>query len=148
MIFFQWAALPVDRQHATIKAIYDGSVQLCMSKPLLDEIRDVLSRPEIRFKAPSLTEDRLNSVLDAIVQHAQWFTDVPPAFTWSQHPDDDHLLSLAIAARADWLVTWERRLLTFIAADSAEAVRFRLLAATEIITPAELAERLRTKPVE
>jgi putative PIN family toxin of toxin-antitoxin system len=148
MVFFQWAALPADRQHATIKALYDGSVQLCISKALLDEIREVLSRPEIRAKAPSLTAERLNKVLGEILRLAEWIADVPGNFTWPQHPDDDHLLNLAIAARADWLVTWERRLLGFLAVDSAEARDFRSFApALEIITPEVLATRLRSESV-
>ncbi len=47
MVFFQWAALAEHRQHATVKALYDGSVRLCMSRALLGEVQNVLSRPEI-----------------------------------------------------------------------------------------------------
>jgi len=65
MVFFQWAALPSDRQHATIKALYDGSIRLCLSPALLEEVQAILSRPELRAKAPNLTPERIKQLLAA-----------------------------------------------------------------------------------
>src|SRR5205085_2572046 len=112
MVFFQWAALGENRQHATIKALYDGSIRLCVSQALLEEVRDVLNRPELRARSTNLTPDRVNQVLTAIVERSEWIADVPNAFTWTRHPDDDHIFNLAIAAKADFLVTWENRMHT------------------------------------
>ena len=100
MVFFQWAALGENRQHATIKALYDGSIRLCVSQALLEEVRDVLNRPELRARSTNLTPDRVNQVLTAIVERSEWIADVPNAFTWTRHPDDDHIFNLAIAAKA------------------------------------------------
>jgi putative PIN family toxin of toxin-antitoxin system len=145
MIFFQWAALPEDRQHATIRALYNGSVRLCVSKALLDEVRDVLSRPEIRAKAPNLTPERLKHVLAATLDRAEWFADVPNVFTWTKHPDDDHIFNLAIAAKAQYLVTWEKRMLKLTSDSTEDADRLRALAPQlEIITPKLFATRLET----
>jgi putative PIN family toxin of toxin-antitoxin system len=145
MVFFQWAALPSDRQHATIKALYDGSVRLCMSQALLDEIKDVLTRPEIQARAPHLTPERLRQILSAILELSDWFADVPPVFTWPQHPDDDHVFNLAIAAKAEYLVSWERRLLKLESDASADAEKLRSLAPQlKIITPKVLAETLKS----
>jgi putative PIN family toxin of toxin-antitoxin system len=145
MIFFQWAALPNNRQHATVKALYDGSIRLCLSEALFDEVQEVLSRPEVRAKAPNLTPERLKEVLAAALERADWIADIPNAFNWAQHPDDDHAFNLAIAARAEYLVTWEDRILKLSSDESSPANRLRALAPQlKIVTPKELAERLKS----
>jgi putative PIN family toxin of toxin-antitoxin system len=144
MIYFQWAALPEDRQHATVRALYDGSIRLCMSQALLDEVREVLNRPEVRAKAPNLTPDRVKRVLAAALELADWVTDVPHVFTWTQHPDDDHLFNLAIAAKAQYLVTWESRIHRLASDTTGDAVRLREIAPhLEIVKPSQLAEHLK-----
>jgi putative PIN family toxin of toxin-antitoxin system len=144
MIFFQWAALPEDRQHGTVKAIYDGSIRLCMSPALFEEVRDVLSRPEIRAKSPNLTDERLRQLLDAMIDASEWYADVPASFTWPHHPDDDHLFNLAIHARAKYIVTWEQRLLNLLSEKSDAAKQLRMLAPElEIISPKQFVEQLK-----
>jgi predicted nucleic acid-binding protein len=67
------------------------------------------------------------------------------AFTWPQHPDDDHLFNLAIACKAELLVTWETRILKFGADITPDAQKLRTLAPQlQIITPKHLANRLKT----
>ena len=143
MLFFQWAALPEERQHRTVKALYDGSIRLCLSPELIAEVTDVLSRPELAEKTPSLTSRRIKQVLDSALERADWFDGIPHLFSWLQHPDDDHLFNLAIAAKARYLITWERRIMKLGNAKSAIAARLReLVPQLEIITPAQLAVRL------
>jgi putative PIN family toxin of toxin-antitoxin system len=145
MVFFQWAALPEDRQHATVKALYDGSVRLCMSGALLEEVRQVLSRPEIRLRAPNLTPERLKQILAATLDLAEWLPEIPESFTLTQHPDDDHIFNLAIAAKARYLVTWESRILKLASDTTSDAKRLRTLAPQlEIISPKQFALKLRT----
>ncbi len=146
MLFFQWAALPADRQHATIRAVYEGSVRLCISKELLDEVRDVLSRPELMRCSPNLTPDRLQQVLSLILERAEWVADVPSVFSWQQHSDDDHIFNLAIASGAKYLVTWESRILKLATKTNDDAQRLRMHAPQlEIITPKELATLLKAE---
>ena len=111
MLFFQQAALSIDRTHATFKAVESGDIELCLSHALLLEIKQVLTRPEMLRKAPSLTPERVEKILSALMSRSTLFDPVPQIFHWPEHPDDDHLFNLAIAASADFLVTWETRLL-------------------------------------
>ena len=146
MVFLQWAALPEGRHHATILALYDGAVRLYVSQALFDEVRDVLSRPDVVARSPNITADRLKQVLAATLENAEWVADVPAAFTWSQHPDDDHLFNLAIACKAELLVTWETRILKLGADTTPDAERLRTLAPQlQIATPRELADWLATR---
>jgi predicted nucleic acid-binding protein len=147
MVFFQWAALPAHRQHRSIKAIYDGTIRLCLSTELVEEVRDLLSRPNIRAKSPQLTDERVAVVLAAAAKHADWFQHVPKLFTLRLHPDDDHLFNLAIEAQAAYLVTWETRLLGLRTAKTDVGKRLRQLApGLSILTPKELGEALKRRP--
>lgn len=144
MLFLQWAALPADRTHASIRAVLDGRVRLCMSQALLDEVKDVLSRPAVMARSPNLTPHRLQLIVETTLDHAEWFADVPDAFTWPHHPDDDHSFNLAIAARADRLVTWENRIHDIALNFPLDWARLYALAPQlRIVTPKELAEELR-----
>ena len=144
MVFLQWAALPAGRQHGTVKAIHDGRVRLCLSAKLLEEVTDLLSRSNIRAKAPNLTDERVAAVLAAAAKHADWFERVPNVFTLSHHPDDDHLFNLAIEAKADCLVTWETRLLKLNDAQTDDAKRLRALVPDlSIVSPKQFTEHLK-----
>jgi putative PIN family toxin of toxin-antitoxin system len=146
MVFLQWAFLPADRQHGTIKALYEGAIRLCLSPALIDEVRDLLGRPNIRAKAPALTDERIAEVLVAAGKLADWFPDVPSVFTFERHPDDDHLFNLAIESKARYLVTFETRILALQDAQSSDAKRLRTLAPElRIVSPPTLAKQLKDR---
>ena len=61
---------------------------------------------------------------------------IPNQFTWPEHPDDDHLFNLAIHAQAQFLVTWETRILKLSEDPSKAATELRRLAPhLQMITP-------------
>jgi putative PIN family toxin of toxin-antitoxin system len=147
MVFFQWAALPPGRLHGTARAVVDGTVQLCVSAALLDEVRDLLSRPAIQALSPHLTPERVDAFLHLISGLSVNVPDVPNVFTLPAHPDDDHVLNLAIHARARYLITWEARLLKLAAAPTPVGTTSRQLAPDLlIVNPKEFAERMRAQP--
>jgi putative PIN family toxin of toxin-antitoxin system len=145
MVMLQWAALPQGgRQHATLTALSNGQLRLVMSQPLLDEIRGIFFRPELRQRLPSLTPRHAATILKKILELADFFPDVPARFSLPRHPKDDHLFDLAIQAQADYLVTWESRLLKLQAAETPEAQRLRQLAPNlTILNPKQLADALK-----
>ena len=110
MVFLQSAVHP-ERQHATFKAVEDGRLELCVSADLIAEVRDVLTRPAMARKFSTLTPERVAQFLDSVIAVASFTPEVPRAFDWPEHPDDNHLFDLAIHANANYLVTWEMRLL-------------------------------------
>ncbi len=57
MLFLQGAARPEGVAGACITLADAGLVQLCLSRDVVDEVRDVLSRAEVRRKFRSLTDD-------------------------------------------------------------------------------------------
>ena len=81
---------------------------------------------------------------DCQASHPELLPDVPARFSLPQHPKDDHLFDLAIQAQADYLVTWESRLLKLQSADTPEAQRLRQLAPKlTILTPKQLSDALK-----
>jgi predicted nucleic acid-binding protein len=144
MVFLQWAALPADRQHGTIKVLYDGRIRLCLSPDLVEEVRDLLTRPNIRLRMPNLTDARVAAVLTAAGKYADWFPRVPPVFTLTDHPDDDHLFNLAIEANAAYLVTWENRILRVNEQQTPDSIRLHELAPRlRIVNPASFAKEVK-----
>jgi putative PIN family toxin of toxin-antitoxin system len=143
MIFFQWAVLPENRQHRTIRALYDQKLRLCLSGELLAEVHRVLTRPESVLKFPALTPQRVNLVLDQARKYADFFQKVPRRFSLPFHPKDNHLFDLAIEAKAEFLVTWESRLLKLQQSSNPHGIEPRNLAPNlRIIEPPAWAEIL------
>jgi putative PIN family toxin of toxin-antitoxin system len=121
MVFLQ-AAVQSTRVHRSLHAIRTSEVQLCLSPELLAEVRDVLTRPKTRARFSSLTEQVAAMFIADVESRAALYQNVPKAFSWSMHPDDDHLFNLlAIHAKARYLVTWEGNE-TFDASDGENAV--------------------------
>jgi predicted nucleic acid-binding protein len=62
-------------------------------------------------------------------------------FAWHEHPDDEHLINLAINARADFMVTWENRILRLLADDTVASRNLRSLTPhLKILTPQEFSQ--------
>src|SRR5690349_17388198 len=127
MVFLQCAIRP-DRRYATMEAVEDKRLNLCTSPELIAEIRDVLLRPSLAAKFPALTPERVARFLDSVNLISSHFPQVRQTFTWPQHPDDDHLFNLAIEAKADYLATWETRILALATDPSPTAKALRQLA--------------------
>ena len=85
-------------------------VAFCYSSPLIAELTDVLSRPKFKKKiaASLLTVDQLVDLyveLVALVRPA-------PTSRLAPDPDDDVVIGTALAAKADYLVTGDKGLLS------------------------------------
>src|SRR5665213_2979852 len=95
MVVFQWATLPPhqpQRQHATVTALVNKSVLLCLSTELLVEVRNVLLRPELREKYKTLTPEHVAAILSQARSFADWFDDVPRHFSYPGHDKDHHTM--------------------------------------------------------
>ena len=95
MIFLQAAARP-DRVHGTFRLVREGRVTLCVSAAVIDEVRDVLTRPEVRAKFPALTPEHVDAFLSDLLTAADLTDHVPTLFTLPRDPKDEPYLNLAI----------------------------------------------------
>jgi putative PIN family toxin of toxin-antitoxin system len=146
MVFLQIVTVP-NRTHATLQAIRNGAATLCLSLALVAEMRDVLSRQKIRVGFPALTPQVVEDFVAEMLSLATLFDPVANVFTWLHHPDDDHIFNLAVEAKADFLVTWENRILKLAGDVTDDGKRLRALAPElKIVTPKQFSEQLRLLP--
>jgi putative PIN family toxin of toxin-antitoxin system len=146
MLFFQEAARP-QLTRFTFQAVREQRVNLCLSPQMLAEIHDVLTRPEHHRKFPALTPQAIDAFISEMTARGTVFEAVPDVFTWPQHPDDDHLFNLAIHARANYLVTWETRILR-LATEATPAAKLLREKAPQlsIVSPRMLSDEMQLKP--
>ena len=124
MIFLQ-AALRPERVHSTFKAVRAGAAKLFVSLEVLAEIRDVLSRPQLRANAPGLTSQSIDAFLADVLKHATLIRDVPDLYVLERDPKDSKYINLALAAKATHLVTWDNDLLGLMDYSRSDARLFR-----------------------
>lgn len=99
-----WGGLP-DR---LLQAAIDGEIELVTSPVLLEELREVLARPHLVARLA----DQRSTVEQALALYARLAIQVSPLATPSviaADPDDDHVLACALAARADLIVSGDKR---------------------------------------
>ena len=85
-----------------------GAARPLIGNALFLEYEDVLSREELFAAAPIGPEDRV-ALLDAVLGVCQW---INISYLWRPNlPDesDNHLIELAVAGNAAWIVTGNTR---------------------------------------
>jgi putative PIN family toxin of toxin-antitoxin system len=86
-------------------------VNLLTSEALVDELRDVLSRPKFA-KRLALLEKTNEQIVAEYLQIAQIVEAVVIPTTIHDDPDDDIVLGCAVGGKADYIVTGDPHLLT------------------------------------
>jgi len=115
MLFLQAATSDAGPAFACFRLVDAGRVTLCVSPEVLAEVGDVLGRPALRRKFPSLTAERVAEFLESVRAGGMVLDDVPRAFPLARDPDDEPYVNLAIAAGARYLVSRDRDLLDLMA---------------------------------
>ena len=138
MIFLQSASNP-QRVHSTFRLVESGAVTLLVSAEILEEVRDVLTRPRHKAKFPALTAEHVNGFLTAIARQARLIDNVPDVYTVKSDPKDSKYVNLALAADARYLVSWDRHMLGLMDETTPEGAEFRrLFPKLEILDPVKM----------
>ena len=120
-----------------------GEIQLYVSHDLLAEVRDVLTRPEIRVKNARISDEALEAFLSEIQVQARLIDPLPQHVSYARDPDDEHILNLAIEAEAAYIVSFDNDLLDLMHSTREEARDFRQrFPSITILTPGELITQL------
>jgi putative PIN family toxin of toxin-antitoxin system len=118
-----------------------------MSRDVLAEVRDVLTRPELRAKAPDLTPDKVAAFLSELAGYSTWIADVPEVYRLERDPKDSKYVNLAIAASAAYLVTWDRDLLSLMDRSSIQGREFAgRFPQVRILDPPTFLNELKNRP--
>lgn len=89
----------------------NGRIELFISQAVLNEICDVLTRPDLRQRFPSLTHERYEMLLRGLKAKATFLESVPATFSYDRDPKDEMYINLALAAEAAYLVSRDNDLL-------------------------------------
>lgn len=111
MVFLQAAARRMGPAGSCLQLALDGKVDLCISTPILEEIREVLGRNSIRKKFPGLTDEAVSSLLADVVRVSVTPDSIPEVVSLPRDPKDEKYLNLAIASNAKYLVSRDKDLL-------------------------------------
>ena len=84
-----------------------GQIDIIVSPLLLDELGDVLHRPKFR-RWLSVTET--DAYIAFLAEHATAVDDPAPEHGHTPDPDDDYLVTLARAVRADAIISGDKDL--------------------------------------
>src|SRR5262249_30986853 len=99
---------------ACLAFVDEGRVKVFLSAAVLEEVHDVLHRPSIRSAFPKLTDDYVSEFLELLVEKGQLVNTVSAAYRFDRDPDDEPYLNLAIAVKAEYLVSRDKDLLSLM----------------------------------
>jgi uncharacterized protein len=102
-----------------------NSFILFVSREVLTEIIDVLSREPLRAKYMQVTDEALENFLKRVLKKAVLIKTVPAKFNYSRDPKDEKYINLAIEGEADYLISRDKDLLDLMADISVEGKEFR-----------------------
>ena len=111
MVFVQALANKKGPACACYELVRSDRLVLYVRPEVMAEVCDVLSRPKVRRKLPTLTDEAVEAFLRDILLRAVMLSEVPAAFRLERDPKDERYLNLALASQASYLVTWDRDLL-------------------------------------
>jgi putative PIN family toxin of toxin-antitoxin system len=111
MVFAQALANAKGPACACYELVRGGRLLLYVSPEIIAEVGDVLSRPKVRRKLPTLTDEAVEAFLRDVLGRAAMLSDVPETFRLERDPKDERYVNLALASGASYLVTWDRDLL-------------------------------------
>lgn len=123
-----------------------GRVTVCLSRPVLDEIAEVLRRPKLADKL-GITEEVVRAFLAELIVRAIMVDEVPDRFRYPRDPKDERYVNLAAAANATHLVTRDNDLLDLMRDDAPAGREFReQFPNLTILDPVAFLNAVRPKP--
>jgi putative PIN family toxin of toxin-antitoxin system len=111
---------------AKCKKLVDSDViTLFLSAEVLEEMREVMTRPEFLAKFETATETMIEKYLEQLARKSVFIRSVPKKFTLSRDRDDDPYINLAIESKADYIVTRNNDLLDLMTSYDKDSKEFR-----------------------
>lgn len=137
-IFIQVLLNPKSVAAKCFDLVLHRKVILFVSKATLDEVRNVIFRPNIISRLPDATAEQIEMFIWQIVNNAIYLKTVPNKFEFERDPKDKMIVDLAVECEADFIVTRDKDLLDLMTGfdDDGKAFRqrFRPL---KIVAPVE-----------
>ena len=124
-VFLQGLILKSGPAVACLELVEQGKVKLVISEETLAEIKDVLSRSRLRDRYSDLTDEKVEKLIEMLLDKGEFVENVPRHFTYSRDPNDEPYINLAIEANAVFLVSRDNDLLDLMIDYTDECKNFR-----------------------
>lgn len=112
MVCLQAAARETSPAAACLRLAEQRHIRLFISRAILREVQDVLSRDYIRARFPALTDESVAAFIERLRQAAEYIRTVPRHFQYeSRDVKDEPYINLAIETQAHFLVSRDNDLL-------------------------------------
>jgi putative PIN family toxin of toxin-antitoxin system len=102
-----------------------GEIELFVSRPTLAELRRVLTYEEVLALSPNMVPARVSAFFQRLQFRATTCRRIPHVMDFPRDPADEPYIDLAIAAKADYLVTRDKDLLSLMTGHSETCKHFR-----------------------
>ena len=138
MIYLQASASQSGPAAALLRLVESNALSLFVSHEILDEVRDVLSRPKLRKMNPEITNERADAFIIRVSDKASVVDEVPAHFSYGRDAKDEKYINLAIEVQAHYIVSRDQDLLDLMTGYTDECKDFRRrFRSLKIIEPAE-----------
>jgi putative PIN family toxin of toxin-antitoxin system len=125
MIFLQATASESGPAAALLRLVERNVLSLFVSREILDEVRDVLSRTKLQKKNPDITSERVDALITRVAEKGAIVETVPEHFSYVRDPRDEKYINLAIEVEADYIVSRDQDLLDLRTGYTDECKDFR-----------------------
>ena len=116
-----------------------GKIELFVTGEILAEVAEVLSRSRFKSMVSGLTPELIENFLIDIAAMAIEIINVPEEFKYLRDPDDEIFVNLAIAGRANYVISLDNDLLDLTNKTGKDSLDFqRRYPMLRIITPYRL----------
>lgn len=124
---------------ACMNLTFGSDVKLITADAVLDELQDVIARPNLVAKYKSLRTERPHLLIQKIYSKAAIVSSIPRKFRFERDRSDEIFINLALKMQADFVVSRDRDLLDLMD-DSEFCSKFPKL---KIVTPVGFLEAIR-----
>lgn len=125
MIYLQGLIKEANPSVTCLELFEKEKIRLFVSDEILNEIADVLTRPELQDRFPLLTQLRVDTLIESLKEKAELIKNVPAVFTYPRDPKDEKYVNLAVEAEADYIVSRDKDLLDLMIGHTDECKDFR-----------------------
>ena len=125
MVYLQATVSEFGPAASLLRLVDSDALSLFVSAEILEEVRDVLSRPKIRRKNRDINDERMDALIKRISGNATVIKDVQQHFIYLRDPKDEKYINLAVEAEAEYIVSRDKDLLDLMTSDADECKDFR-----------------------
>lgn len=124
-IFLQSLLNPNSIAAKCVETVRSGKVKLFVSKDTLAEVRDVVLRPNILARLPDVAAAQIEAFIEDISSLSTLIRSVPKSFKFQRDPKDEIIINLAIACKAEYIVSRDKDLLDLMSGFTDDCKEFR-----------------------